>query len=86
LNQQLLNWTGKISAKIMRITAAFLLFFAIVSTVSAGRLRDVGKNKGYHPKLVERLRKKDTGNAKAKPQPVMERAAATTAAPTATSA
>lgn len=43
-----------------------------------------GQNKGYSPKLVERLRKRDTGDAKAKPQPVMERAAATTAPPTST--
>jgi len=73
------------SSKLMRIVAAFLAVFALVSTVSAGRLMDVGQNKGYSPKLVERLRKRDTGDAKAKPQPVMERAAVTTTAPTATS-
>jgi hypothetical protein len=76
---------GKMSSKLMRIVAAFLAVFALVSTVSAGRLMDVGQNKGYSPKLVERLRKRGTGHAKAKAQPVMERAAVTARAPTATS-
>jgi carboxypeptidase D len=72
------------SAKVLRIVSVFLAVLAIVSTVSAGRLMAAGQNKGYSPKLVERLRKRDTGDAKAKPQPVMERAAATTAPPTST--
>jgi len=72
------------SSKIMRIVAACLALLALVSTVSAGRLADVGQNKGYSPQLAERLRKKDTGNANPKPQPVVERAAVTTTAPTAT--
>jgi hypothetical protein len=76
---------GKMSSKLMRIVAAFLAVFALASMVSAGRLMDVGQNKGYSPKLVERLRKRGTGHAKAKPQPVMERAAVTAGAPTATS-
>jgi carboxypeptidase D len=66
------------SARIMRIVAAFLVLLAVVSTVSAGRLRDVGQNKGYSPKLVERLKRRGTGDAKARPQPVVERAAAAT--------
>jgi len=72
------------SSKIMRIVAACLAFLAFVSTVSAGRLADVGQNKGYSPQLAEVLRR-NTGNANPKPQPVVERAAVTTTAPTATS-
>ncbi len=64
--------------KALRVFAAFLILCAILSTVSAGKLRDVGQNKGYSPKLVERLKRRGTGNAKAKPQPVVERAAAST--------
>ncbi|KAN0089186.1 alpha/beta-hydrolase [Hyaloscypha variabilis] len=67
--------------KIMRIVGACLAALALVSTVSAGRLEDVGQNKGYSPQLAERLRRK---NANPKPQPVVERAAATTTAPMAT--
>jgi carboxypeptidase D len=73
------------SARIMRLVTTFLVIFAVTSTVSAGKLRDVGQNKGYHPKLAERLRRRGTEDAKPKPQPVVERAAATTAAPTSTS-
>jgi carboxypeptidase D len=65
----------------MRIVGACLAFLALVSTVSAGRLEDVGQNKGYSPQLAERLRRKD---ANPKPQQMVERAAATTTAPTAT--
>lgn len=70
---------GKMSAKALRIVAVFIVVLAFVSTVSAARLEAVGRNKGYGPKL-EKLRKRVTENAKAKPQPVRERAAAATTA------
>ncbi|KAE9365090.1 putative serine-type carboxypeptidase F [Stipitochalara longipes BDJ] len=74
------------SSEIMRIVAACLAVLVLVSTVSAGRLMDAGQNKGYSPQLAEILRRKDPGDAKPKPQPVVERVAVTTTAPTVTSA
>jgi carboxypeptidase D len=75
---------GKMSAKVLRIVAVFIVVLAFVSTVSAARLEAVGRNQGYGPKL-ENLRKRVTEDAKAKPQPVRERAAAATTASTPTS-
>ena len=72
------------STKVLRIVAVFIVVFAFVLTVSAARLEAVGRSKGYGPKL-EKLRKRVTENTKAKPQPVIERAAAATTASTSNS-
>ncbi len=66
-------------AKALRIVVVFIVVLAFVSPSSAGRLEAVGRNKGYGPKL-EKLRRRVAEDAKAKPQPVRERAAAATTA------
>jgi len=71
------------SAKLLRIFVIVLVFCAIISTVSAGRLKDVAGQKGFSPKLVK---KKNVGDSKPKAQPIVKRAPAATSTSVCTTA
>ena len=76
------NNCGKMSAQILRFVAALIVVFTLISTISAGRLSEVGQHKGFNKRWGESLKNKrqEARDAKPKPAPIVERAAATATA------